>query len=154
MPINPAHTPNPWAPPEPQMFIFYNLTPRLSPECLRHQIHGHCGWVSSSDPKDTVSLCVPILWSRLHHCSGCHCISQSKVNTETDYSVTGTLEVLLPCIYSHPRVQIYICSTESTHQTPMPSPLWSIPPLRAKLHIKGDPPSQNISHGRKKSGEP
>lgn len=142
IPITPAHTPNPWAPPEPQTFIFYNLTPRLSPECLNvsgARFLATMGELVLQTP-ETLSPCVPILWSGLHHCSVCHCISQSEVNTETEYSATGTLEVLLPCIYSHPRVQIYICSTESTHQTPMPSPLWRSPPPRAKLHIKRDPP--------------
>ena len=130
--------------------IIHNLTAWVSPKrlYLRHQSHGCCGLASYSDPRDTVSV-YPCSGHRGHHCSVCGCILHSEVNATAGYSASRTLELLLLCMYMHPKTQIHHLDHRCLHN-------------RHQCHhhheagfgMRREPLSQNISQERKRSGGP
>lgn len=92
----------PWLP------RLHKLTPWLSPECCTSGIRAMAAVREpASQTPETLFLCV----HQLPHCSVCDCILHSDVIATQGYSASGTLELLLFHVCSHPRTQIHICTT-------------------------------------------
>lgn len=131
---NPAYTLDPSPTTAPRLPIFHNLTPWLSAECpgLRHDSHGCCGLVSSSDPRDTECTPAPITGAiDAQYTTASHTASQHCCGLFRNWDPTTAIA---PCIFTLLEPRRIPTAQVPAHKTPMLPPPQRHP--RAGLGIK------------------
>lgn len=91
--------------------LFHNLTPWLSPECpgLRHESHGRCGLVSSTDPRDTGCTHAPVTGSiNSQYTTASYTASQHCSRVFRNWDPRTTIN---PCLFTllEPRHPLHGC---------------------------------------------